>query len=283
MKFVSYREGATIGFGALKRGGVVALAGRTDPKIRTLGDGLRAGALDRLRAVAEREAPDIALADVSLLPPVTDPGKIICVGLNYAPHVKETGREMPAYPALFPRYPQSLIGHGATLKRPRISTQFDFEGEFAFIVGKAGRKIAPEEAPTHIAGYTCLMDGSIRDWQRHTPQFLPGKNFRESGAMGPWLVTSDEIPDPTALEVVTRLNGKEMQRGRVSDLIFPVADLVAYISTFIDLEPGDVVSTGTPGGVGHARKPPVYMKAGDRIAVEIGGIGTLENPVADEA
>jgi 2-keto-4-pentenoate hydratase/2-oxohepta-3-ene-1,7-dioic acid hydratase in catechol pathway len=175
-----------------------------------------------------------------------------------------------------------MVGHECPLVKTRVSTQFDFEGELAFVVGRRARYVKPEQAFTHIAGYTCLMDGSVRDFQNHTSQFIAGKNFPRSGSVGPWLVTTDEIPDPDVLQLQTRLNGQIMQQTPISDMHFGVADLLAYCSTISQLEPGDIITTGTPSGVGFARTPPVWLKAGDVIEVEVSGIGVLRNPIIDE-
>lgn len=229
-----------------------------------------------------QSAPIRNCADIQLLPPITDPGKILCVGLNYKSHIAETGREPPQYPMLFPRYAESIVGSGEPLVRPAISQNFDFEGELAFVIGKAGRHVSPERAMEHVAGFGCFNDGSIRDWQRHTTQFLPGKNFWHSGSFGPWLVTPDETGPVGELSLVTRLNGKEMQRAKLDDLLFGVPELVAYISTFLPIEPGDIIATGTTGGVGLFRDPPVWMKPGDSIEIEIDRLGTLLNSIVDE-
>lgn len=223
------------------------------------------------------------LASLTLLPPVPEPDKIICVGVNYDEHRLETGRSESAYPVLFTRFANTLIPSGAALVRPRVSEMFDFEGELAVIMGRRARHVSEDEALAYVGGYACFVDATVRDWQRHTHQFTPGKNFVGTGAIGPWLTTADEVPDPSALELVTRLNGVEVQRAPTRQMIFSVQRLIAYISTFTELVPGDVIATGTPSGVGHARKPPLYMKAGDELEVEITGLGSLRNPVADEA
>ena len=241
---------------------------------------LAAGATQELlAAVGER----VALDKLSFEPPVTHPEKILAVGMNYMVHIKEMGREPPAYPAVFIRYPDSLVGHGQLLVRPRVSEQYDYEGELAVIIGKPARYVAAAEALSYVAGYTCLNDGSIRDFQRHGSQFTPGKNFPCSGACGPWMVTADEIPDPSVLELTTRLNDAIVQQSPISDMRFSVPDIIAYCSTFTTLQPGDIITTGTPGGVGAGRSPPVWLRQGDRVSVEINGIGVLKNEVADEA
>ncbi len=283
MKLLSYTHNGRTSYGAYVNGGVVDLHHRLGGRLPTLAAVLRAGALDELRGPAADHDPDFGLDEVRLLPPVLDPGRIVCIGLNYKTHIEETGRALPAYPALFVRCADSHVGHGEAMIRPKASAQYDYEGELAFVVGKPGRHIPSEQALAHVAGYSCYNDGSIRDFQAHTRQFTPGKNFWRSGAFGPWLVTADEIPDPGALTLETRLNGRVMQRAPTSDLLFDIPYLIRYLSVIFPLRPGDVVSTGTTGGVGKARKPPVFMKAGDRIEVEISGIGVLANPIEDEA
>lgn len=243
-----------------------------------------------LRAVLEKNAVQelagkgeaIALTDVTLLPPIGNPEKILCVGLNYTSHIEETGRPRPAQPALFTRYPSSLIGHDQPLIRPKASHEFDYEGELVVIIGKSGRHISKDDAMSHVAGYTCMNEGSIRDYQIHTSQFWPGKSFEASGSIGPWIVTADEITDITQETVTTRINGEIVQQARFDDLAFSIPEIIAYISTVITLIPGDVIATGTPGGVGKFRKPQLYLVPGMVAEVEITGIGALINSVADE-
>jgi 2-keto-4-pentenoate hydratase/2-oxohepta-3-ene-1,7-dioic acid hydratase in catechol pathway len=224
-----------------------------------------------------------SVSEVRFVPVIPNPDKILCVGVNYRPHIEEMGRKVPDYPVVFIRFPASMVGHDEPILRPSASQQFDFEGELAVVIGKRARYVTRETALDHIAGYCCFMDGSVRDWQRHTSQFTAGKNFYKSGAMGPCIVTVDEIPDPTILQLTTLVNGEVMQRGRVSDLVFDISSLIEYCSTFSELLPGDVVATGTPGGVGAARTPPLWLKTGDTVEVEIPGVGTLRNPVLDES
>jgi 2-keto-4-pentenoate hydratase/2-oxohepta-3-ene-1,7-dioic acid hydratase in catechol pathway len=207
--------------------------------------------------------------------------KILCVGVNYRPHIEEMGREIPEYPVVFVRFPGSLVNDGEAMLRPRVSEQYDFEGELAIVIGKVARHVSRADAYDYIGGYCCFMDGSIRDWQRHTGQFTAGKNFERSGAIGP-VVPAAQIQDPTALRLTTRVNGKLMQEGRISELVFDIPALVEYCSTFTELQPGDIIATGTPGGVGAARKPPVWLRDGDVVEVEISGLGVLSNPVRDE-
>jgi 2-keto-4-pentenoate hydratase/2-oxohepta-3-ene-1,7-dioic acid hydratase in catechol pathway len=223
-----------------------------------------------------------ALADVRLLPVVPNPGKILCVGLNYATHVAETGRDQKEFPAIFTRWADTLIADGEPLVRPRETERFDYEGELAVVIGKGGRRIPRADAMAHVAGFSVFNDGSARDWQRHNIQFTPGKNYPATGAFGPALVLADEIADLASQRVQTRLNGELVQDQPISDMIWDIPFVIEYCSTFTPLEPGDVIVTGTPGGVGDKRKPPLYMKAGDVCEVSVGVIGTLTNPVIDE-
>ena len=242
---------------------------------------LAAGALGRLAADSGGET--FAETDLKFLPVIPDPDKILCVGVNYRPHALEMGRELPTHPVIFTRFAGSLTGHDQPVVRPRVSEQFDFEGEIAVIIGKPARHVSRGDAMDYVAGYSCFLDGSVRDWQRHTMQFTPGKNFEQSGALGPWLVTVDDVPNPTDIALTTTVSGEIMQNGRADELIFDIPDLVEYISTFTRLLPGDVIATGTPGGVGAARKPPRWLRAGDTVEVDLGPVGRLVNPVRDEA
>lgn len=243
---------------------------------------LTAGAIAELAERKPSLSP-LSLDGVTLLPPVPNPDKILCIGLNYLTHIRETGRDAPARPSIFTRYPSSLVGHDVPLIKPVASDWFDFEGELAVVIGKAGRAIPAGEAMRHVAGYSCFNDGSVRDYQRHTTQFWAGKNFDRSGSMGPWLVTADEIPDVSAQSMTTRLNGEVMQSTPIADLAFDVPALIAYISTVTTLLPGDIIATGTPSGVGLFREPKLFMKPGDRVEVEITGIGVLSNAIQAEA
>jgi 2-keto-4-pentenoate hydratase/2-oxohepta-3-ene-1,7-dioic acid hydratase in catechol pathway len=231
---------------------------------------------------AGSSAPQYGQKDVAWLPVIPNPEKIFCVGLNYELHRKETGRAVVEHPTIFARFANTQTGHGTDIVRPRVSTQLDFEGELAVIIGKAGRYIAREQAFDHIFGYACYNDASVRDWQYHTHQFTPGKNFPRTGSFGPWLVTSDEFQDLTARSITTRLNGETVQQAKLGEMIFDIPTLVEYCSSFNHLEPGDVIVTGTPGGVGVKRTPPLWMKPGDVVEVEIDGIGVLRNGIADE-
>ena len=226
--------------------------------------------------------PAIPLAEVIFQPVIPNPSKILCIGINYASHMKETGRELPKYPMVFTRFADSQVAHGASIIRPLVSQKLDFEGELAVVIGRHANRVSAASALEYVAGYSCYNDGSIRDWQKHTLQFTPGKNFPATGGFGPWLVTADEIADPSALHLTTRLNDHIMQDAETSDMIFSVPALIEYCSAFTALAPGDVIVTGTTGGVGAFREPPLWLKAGDTVEVEISGIGILRNSVADE-
>lgn len=223
-----------------------------------------------------------SLKSTVFLPPIDRPDKIICVGLNYRDHAAEASAEVPKHPSLFVRFPSSLVGHGVAVVAPVNSAQFDFEGELAVVIGRRGRHVSVAGALDHVAGYSCFAENSVRDFQQHARQITPGKNFLRSGAMGPWITTADDVGDPEALTLATRLNGREMQRAAVSDMIYPIPDLIAYVSSFTELLPGDVIATGTPAGVGALRDPPVWMLPGDILEVDIPGVGTLVNPVVGE-
>lgn len=228
------------------------------------------------------ELPRLDIADITFLPVIGNPGKILCIGINYATHVRETGRDMPTYPMIFTRFADSQTAHEQAILRPTASPKLDFEGELAVVIGKTARHVKQAEALDFVAGYACYNDGSVRDWQKHTIQFVPGKNFPQTGGFGPWLVTADEIQDPQDLELTTRLNGQVMQHTSTSDMIFDVCKLIEYCSTFTELAPGDVIVSGTTGGVGAFREPPVWMQPGDIVEVEISSIGILRNTIADE-
>lgn len=243
---------------------------------------IAADMLANLDLVARQAGNVIKAGAAHLLPVIPNPGKILCVGLNYKTHVAEMKRPDSDHPAIFVRFTDSLSAHGAPLPKPKATNRFDFEGELAVIIGKGGRNISQADSWNHIAGYACFNDGSARDWQRHTHQWTPGKNFPESGPFGPFMKSRDAIPDVNKLTLETRLNGQVMQHASLADLIFTIPVIIEYVSGFTTLSPGDVIATGTPGGVGDKREPAVYMKAGDVIEVEITELGTLRNVVSDE-
>ena len=234
-----------------------------------------------LEDAANKAGQVIQASEAQLLPVIPNPTKIFCVGLNYKSHVAEMKRAESEYPAIFIRFADSLNAHGEALPKPAATHRFDFEGELAVIIGKGGRNITPAHAADHIAGYACFNDGTARDWQRHTHQWTPGKNFPKTGPLGPFMATTAAIPDVSKLTLETRLNGEVMQHASVENLIFTLPEVISYISGFTELSPGDVIATGTPGGVGDKREPAVYMRAGDVIEVEITGLGTLRNTVQD--
>ena len=221
----------------------------------------------------------IDVASIDYLPTIPNPDKVICVGVNYRPHLEEMGHTPPDHPVIFVRFAGSQAGHGQPIVSSRATERYDFEGELGVVIGRPARYVNRDAAFDYIAGYTCFMDGTARDWQKHTTQFTPGKNFHRSGAMGPNLVSRDEVPDVTNLALQTRINGVVMQEGRLNELIFDIPYLIEYLSTFTELLPGDVIATGTPGGVGAARTPPVWLADGDEVAVDISGIGVLVNQV----
>ena len=285
MKLASYRIAGRPSYGIVAADGVIDLAPRTG--IATLRGFLAEGSAAR----AERYAgapPDAALDGIEFLPVIPDPAHIVCVVINYASHIAEVAqagikRATPERPSVFLRCTDTLVAHGQPLLMPRVSQSLDYEAELAVIIGTPGRYVAEHEALAHVAGYTCFNDGSVRDWQFHTNNITPGKNFPSPGALGPWLVTADEIRDPQRLAIGTRVNDRTMQDGNTADMIFSVARIIAYVSSFIPLVPGDVLATGTPDGVGFSRKPPIFLAEGDRCVIEIESIGRLTNPVRREA
>jgi acylpyruvate hydrolase len=283
MRFIAYKRNGTRGLAVADQAGRhwglddSRTQGRLESALASGRDGLK----DLAAALLNGEPIDPET--VTFLPPLSSPNKIICVGLNYADHAAESNVQPPDYPTLFGRFSSSLIGHGAPIVRPNVSGALDCEGELVAVIGRGGRHITRSAALDHVAGYSIFNDGTIRDFQFRTPQWTMGKNFDGTGAFGPAFVTADELPSGAGgLKLETRLNGTVMQKASTSDLIFDVATLVALISVGITLLPGDVIVTGTPSGVGAARKPPVYMKPGDVCEIEIEGLGVLRNPIADE-
>jgi 2-keto-4-pentenoate hydratase/2-oxohepta-3-ene-1,7-dioic acid hydratase in catechol pathway len=277
MKFLSFQAGGTARYGVVNGNDVIDLTPRLKyPDLKAL---LAADAIAEASRAAKGGTADFTLDQIVFAPLITDPGKIICVGLNYEDHRVETGMPKHSHPAVFTRWADSQIGHLAPMVKPPGSEQLDYEAELAVVIGKGGRYIKESDAASHIAGYSCYNDGSIRDYQRHASQFTPGKNFPGTGAFGPWLVTRDEIADTNQLILTTRLNGEVMQQASVANLIFTIPVIIEYLSAFSPLLPGDVIATGTPGGVGDRREPPLYMKDGDVVEVEIDRVGILRNTV----
>ncbi len=278
MKLLSFISDGKALFGALRGDGVVTMNERLG--YATLRDALAAGAIEKMQEIATTEQPDRALAEIKFQPVIPRPEKILCAGINYRAHAAETGRELPKAPAMFARFADTLVGHNGEMVRPRVSQAFDFEGELAVVIGRPGRHIRAQTALDHVAGYTCFVDGSVRDYQKFS--VTAGKNFPGTGPLGPWLVTTDEIPDPARLMLTTRLNGVEVQHSSTGLLIHTIPEIIAFCSDFTALSAGDVIATGTPAGVGHGRDPPLWMKAGDLLEVEISSIGTLRTRVTDE-
>ncbi|MDM0087852.1 MULTISPECIES: fumarylacetoacetate hydrolase family protein [unclassified Variovorax] len=278
MKFASYELDGRASWGAVVGDIVVPLA---TPALPTLKDAIAAEALPQSEAGLALQT-GVPLSAVRWLPVIPEPGKIFCIGVNYEEHRVEMKRERVGHPTVFMRVADSQIGHGQPMLRPPESEQLDYEGEIAIVIGRGGRRIAEADAWTHIAGYAPYNDGSVRAWQRHTTQWTPGKNFSGTGGFGPWMVTRGEIADGEVLTLETRLNGKVMQHATTDMLLFDIPSQIAYISSFTTLRPGDVIVTGTPGGVGARHEPPIWMKPGDRIEVEVSKLGTLVNLVAQE-
>jgi acylpyruvate hydrolase len=287
MRLVSFDEGGVARLGLLQGDMVVDLA-RAAPHlprdllglIRSGADAFAAAAAAGRNAKAETVRP---LAGLRYHVPLENAGKIICLGLNYVDHAAEGGHAKPEYPSFFLRCATSLVAHGEAMWRPRVSVKLDYEAELVAVVGRRARHVRAGDALAHIAGYSCFNDGSVRDYQRKTSQWTIGKNFDRTGGFGPGFVTADELPPGAAgLSIQSRLNGTVMQNANTSDMLFPVAETVALLSECLTLEPGDLLVMGTPAGVGHARKPPVWMQAGDTIEIAIEGVGLLSNPVIDE-
>jgi acylpyruvate hydrolase len=287
MRLVAFELAGAARLGLVDGDGVIDLAEAAPDLPRDLTGLIRAGA-PALAAAAQaartvRPAARHKLDGLRFLPPIEHPGKIICLGLNYADHAKEGGHAKPEYPSFFMRCGTSLVAHGEAMLRPQASVQLDYEAELVAVVGRTARHVAKDKAFDYIAGYSCFNDGSLRDYQRKTTQWTIGKNFDKTGGFGPFFVTADELPPGAAgLIIESRLNGQVMQHANTSDMIVPVAETVALLTECLTLEPGDLLVMGTPAGVGHARKPPVWMKDGDTIEIEIEKIGVLRNPIKDE-
>ena len=282
MKLISYQYNGIDSYGAVLGDRVADLREVFGTRASDLKALIAADLLPEAAAAAGKAGATLPLAEVRLLPVIPNPGKIVCVGLNYGDHVRETGREITEKPTLFLRVAESQVAHGEAIVMPPESGKLDYEGEIAIVIGQGGRRIAEADAWNHIAGYACYNDGSIRDWQTATPQWTAGKNFWRTGGFGPWMVTRDEIADDRVMTLVTRLNGQEMQRTTTDKLIHSIPRQIAHISAFMPLAAGDVIVTGTPGGVGAKRTPPVWMKPGDVVEVEVDAIGILRNTVRAE-
>ncbi len=280
MKLLSFETDAGTSYGRLEGHGVIDLGqrlGNKYPDLRTL---LEESGQAEAEAIVATDV-DYKLDEISYQQVIPNARRIICIGLNYREHAAEMGLKFPEHPSLFSKWPDALVGHENDIICPKASKNFDFEGELAFIIGKPGRHISVADGMSHVAGYTPFLDGSVRDFQGHS--VIAGKNFQHSGACGPWLTTADEITNPMDLRLTTCLNGEVVQDESTAQLYYTVPDIIAYVSQFTPLHPGDVIATGTPSGVGAGRKPPLWMQPGDRITVEISGLGKLANNVVAEA
>ena len=283
MRFIRYAQNGAEGLAVRTedgaRGFLTTDAGYPGSLFSLINEGR--AALDAAGAALASGNP-VDLDKIDYLPPITEAEKNIAVGLNYSAHTAEGPHEQPDYPTLFARFASSFVGNGAPMLRPRQSEKFDYEGELVAVIGKTAKNVSRAEALDHVAGYSLFNDGSIRDYQRRTPQWTPGKNFDGTGAFGPEFITADELPAGCkGLTLTTRLNGQEVQKAPIDDMVFPIDELVEIISAVMTLKPGDVIITGTPSGVGHARKPPLWMKPGDTVEVEVDQVGILTNPIKD--
>lgn len=281
MKLASYLVDGAAHFGVVRDGAVISLNGRVGAS--DLKQLLAEGMVSAAGEYASTASPSHSLKEVKFLSVIPNPDKVLCIGLNYEGHRVETNSPKSDHPQVFARFTDSLAAHDGVLVRPaKTSIAFDYEGELAVIIGKRARRISEKDALTVVAGYSCFNDGSVRDWQKHTSQFIPGKNFPQTGALGPWMTTADEIPDPARLMLRTRLNGATVQEDSTANMLFSVQRAISYCSEFTELRPGDVIAMGTPSGVGYRRQPPLFMKPGDRVEIEISGIGVLRSYVQDE-
>lgn len=282
MRLASFSRNGVASWGVAVADGIID-AGRRLGRIPSLRMALANGGLSEARALLESGlGADHGIDEIAFEPVIPDSEVILCIGLNYEEHRAETRREAAGHPTVFARSPRSQIGHRQPMIRPPESSMFDYEGELAIVIGQSCRRVSAEHALSVVAGYSCYNDGSIRDFQRHTSQFHPGKNWPGTGAFGPWLVTTDDIADHTKLTIETRLNGQVVQSAGLDQLIFTLPELIAYCSSWTDLHPGDVIVTGTPGGVGAARTPPLWLAPNDLVEVEIPGVGVLANRIEDE-
>ena len=279
MRLASFYIGEHFGFGAVTGDGVIGLTGRLSGRQQTLREVLEADALGEARAAIEGVEPDYPVDKVRFALPIPDPEKIYCVGQNYRAHIEEMGYEVPEYPSIFSRYPRTFVPHGGQMEMPAGSSDFDYEGEMTVVIGRPARNVSEAEALDYVAGYTIANDGSVRDWQKRGPQVAPGKNWERSGMLGPWITTADEAGDPANMTLTTRINGEIRQQGSTADLVFSAAHLVSYISSFITLLPGDMITTGSPSGVAVGFDPPQWLVPGERVEIEIETIGKLSAEV----
>ncbi|MBP6019350.1 MAG: fumarylacetoacetate hydrolase family protein [Burkholderiaceae bacterium] len=278
MHIVRYSHQGNRHWGLTDQAQTIAL----DTRWPTISEGLAQGWSALRDAASDPRCARTPVSEVQWLPPVDAHSKILCVGLNYGRHVQETGRAQAQHPSLFLRHVESFVGHEQAIVKPAHSDQFDYEGELVVVIGREGRHIPAESALDYVAGYTCMGENSVRDFQKHTAQVTAGKNFFRSGSLGPWITPASYVPDPSALHLTTRLNGQTVQDADLSDLIFPIPALIAYISTFCVLRPGDLIATGTPEGIGSKRTPPLFMKDGDTLEITVSDVGVLRTPVINE-
>jgi 2-keto-4-pentenoate hydratase/2-oxohepta-3-ene-1,7-dioic acid hydratase in catechol pathway len=283
MAYITFQAEGRTSYGTARPDGVFDLGRRIGTVLPDLKAFLAAEGLGLLAPTPAANTTDYATGQFTYLPVIPNPNKVLCVGLNYEEHRQETGRPATEHPAIFTRYADTLIGHNAPMVLPVNSSSLDYEGELAVVIGKAGFRVSEADALSLVAGYSVFNDGTLRDWQRHTAQFTPGKNFPGTGAFGPALITPQEAGELAGKRIETRLNGKVMQAAVLGDMIFSVARIISYLSGFTQLSPGDVIATGTPGGVGFKREPQVFMAAGDKVQVSIEGIGELLNGIEQEA
>ncbi|HSW15585.1 MAG TPA: fumarylacetoacetate hydrolase family protein [Ramlibacter sp.] len=282
MRYLSFMHAGQESYGVSTRSGIADIGAVLRSRFTDLHALIASGRAAELahNAIEDLRWRRIPEQEAQLLPPIVRPDKIFCIGVNYADHAQETGIATAARPTVFMRFADSQVGHGQPLLAPFESAQFDFEGELAIVIGKAGRRIAAENAWDHVFGCACYNDGSARDWQFHSSQWGPGKNFWRTGGFGPWLVSRDEVdPATQALTLTTRVNGEVLQRDSTDHMVHDIPALVAYCSTVLPLAPGDVIVTGTPAGVGLSRQPPLFLREGDVVEVEITGLGCLRNTV----
>ncbi|MEM9841506.1 MAG: fumarylacetoacetate hydrolase family protein [Pseudomonadota bacterium] len=279
MKIAKFKHNGKVGEGVVKNGSIAVINAYEVDDPNTAPFTLASKSIDELSAAAASPVAELALDQVQLLPPISGDSKLICLGYNYKTHIDETNAKMDAPPAFFARWPDSIVGHGEPILCPQESNTFDFEGEIAVIMGSGGRRLSPDEAGQCIFGFTCFLDGSIREYQKHSP--TAGKNFFRSGSLGPWIVSKDEAGDPNAFALETRVAGEKLQETTGSLMVRNPEEIISYVSRFTELRPGDMIATGTPGGVGAQRTPPRWMKPGEHVEIEIKPIGTLRNEIVE--
>lgn len=282
MAFITFKADGRTSYGIAREDGVFDVGSRLGSILPDLKSFLTARALGVLGSVPSATTTDYATDDLTFLPVIPNPAKVLCVGLNYDEHRRETGRAETKHPSIFTRFPDTLIGHEAPIALPPNSSSLDYEGELAVIIGKPAFRLREDDALGVVGGYSVFNDATIRDWQHHTHQFIPGKNFPRTGAFGPFLVTPDEVGDLDDKRIETQVNDVTMQSAKLGDMIFSIARIISYVSGFTRLSVGDVIATGTPGGVGFKRNPQTFLKHGDKVRISVEGVGTLINSVAAE-